>query len=207
MHTLQRAWPVPSFMRNNPTSGGLIERLALLSLAAALQCAGISVLQHSVRGLPPQLPAAPERLVSIFIQPQIVDSANLTKEPDLAQVTVRLDDLLGAPQIEAPDISFSVTRNAAALVATPTLRSNGRLSLERHANTPGLGPGSGATIVLRIEVLATGEPGRIVVDVSSGNSQVDQLAISLAHVQHWYAGRISGVPRSMWIRWAVHLQS
>jgi len=61
--------------------------------------------------------------------------------------------------------------------------------------------------VLRIEVLDTGEPGRIEVDASSGSAQVDQAAINYARTLHWYAGRMDGTPHAMWIRWGVRLQA
>jgi TonB family protein len=62
-------------------------------------------------------------------------------------------------------------------------------------------------VVLRVEVLESGDPGRIQVDVSSGSQQIDQAAMDYARIQHWYAGRLNGVPHAIWIRWGVRLQS
>lgn len=62
-------------------------------------------------------------------------------------------------------------------------------------------------MVLRIEILPTGEPGRIDVDVSSGSRQVDQAAIDYARLHRWYAGRNGDSPQTMWIRWGVRLQA
>ncbi|MFL6605670.1 MAG: TonB family protein [Steroidobacteraceae bacterium] len=68
-------------------------------------------------------------------------------------------------------------------------------------------PGEGATVVLRVEVLETGIPGRVEIDVSSGSNQVDQAAVSYARTQRWYAGRVDGLAHSVWIRWGVRLQA
>jgi TonB family protein len=68
-------------------------------------------------------------------------------------------------------------------------------------------PGEGATVVLRVEVLSTGEPGRIDVEVSSGSRQVDQASMDYARQLRWYAGHIADRAEPMWIRWGVRLQA
>jgi protein TonB len=68
-------------------------------------------------------------------------------------------------------------------------------------------PGEGATVVLRIEVLPNGEPGRIEIDASSGSSQVDEAAMDYARAHRWYAGRDGQTPQAMWVRWGVRLQA
>lgn len=65
-----------------------------------------------------------------------------------------------------------------AAVAAPSLRPDTAVSLEPYIAQAALLPGEDATVVLRIEVLASGKPGRI-----------------------------GDRTESMWIRWGVRLQA
>jgi TonB family protein len=96
-----------------------------------------------------------------------------------------------APSVQLPDALITV-------FIRPRIREAG----DQASPTPG----EGATVVLRIEVLESGDPGRIEIDASSGSQQVDQAAVDYARIQHWYAGRANGTPRPMWVRWGVRLQ-
>jgi TonB family protein len=103
--------------------------------------------------------------------------------------------------------AYEVNRNSRAAIATPSLRPDNPVSLTPYIAQAALLPGEGATVVLKIEVLANGEPGRIDIDTTSGSRQVDQAAIDYARQQRWYAGRVGDVPQPMWIRWGVRLQA
>lgn len=109
--------------------------------------------------------------------------------------------------IELPEINFVVSRNEAAVSVAPSLKEGGHTNMAPYIRQAALLPGEGATVVLRIEVLATGEPGGIEIDTSSGSGQVDQAAVDYARTRRWYAGRINGAPRAIWIRWGVRLQA
>ena len=74
------------------------------------------------------------------------------------------------------------------------------------AREAGLSPGEGATVVLRLEVLGTGELGRVEVDVSGGTLEIDRSAIAYVKALPWLGGMIDGRPSIIWIRWGVRLQ-
>jgi TonB family protein len=76
-----------------------------------------------------------------------------------------------------------------------------------YARAAGLAAGTGATVVLRLEILDSGEVGRVEVEVSGGADAIDQAAIAYVRVLPWAGGMIDGRPASMWIRWGVRLQS
>jgi TonB family protein len=126
---------------------------------------------------------------------------------DPASLQLRLNPRLTALLTAQPDFDFSVARNDSAAVVAPTLQGDGHSGIEQYLQQAGLRPGEGATVVLRIEVLESGDPGRIEIDASSGSRQVDQAAVDYARIQHWYAGRANGAPRPMWVRWGVRLQA
>jgi TonB family protein len=102
---------------------------------------------------------------------------------------------------------FDVSRNNEAASTAPVLQDGARRDMEPYVKQAALLPGEGVTVVLRIEVLETGEPGRIEIDASSGSAQVDEAAIGYARTRHWYAGRTNGTPHPMWVRWGVRLQA
>jgi TonB family protein len=114
---------------------------------------------------------------------------------------------VSVPSIDLPQIDFAVDRNNAAVSTAPSLQYSARSSMQPYIRQAALLPGEGATVVLRIEVLGDGEPGRIQIETSSGSARIDQAAIDYARSQHWYAGRLNGEPHSMWIRWGVRLQA
>jgi len=88
-------------------------------------------------------------------------------------------------------------------IPVASMRHGRRIGIAQAA----LLPGEGATVVLRIEVLTSGEPGRIEADVTSGSRQVDQAAIAYARQHYRYAGRVRELSEAMWIRWGVRLQA
>jgi TonB family protein len=180
------------------------ERLAWLLAVGGVHAAVILILCNTLgRSLPRQ--SQSDMFVTAFIQPKIRDDGAPSVHPDLSALIMRAKTPL--IYIDQPEISFEVARNNAATSAAPSLQDSTQRDTEPFIEQAALLPGEGATVVLRIEVLESGEPGRIEIDTSSGSPQVDEAAIAYAHTRHWYAGRTNGTPHPMWIRWGVRLQA
>jgi TonB family protein len=189
-----------------PASRSLIEKGtlfgALIGLHFLLYLAFESASYHAAPSV-----ESPAALVTVFIRPRIREPGEPLSVVDPASLRLRLDVLLSGLHSAEPAFDFSVERNAAAAVVAPTLKGDGHSGMQPFLQQSGLRPGEGATVVLRVEVLESGDPGRILVDASSGNRQIDQAAVEFARTQHWYAGRVNGRPRPVWIRWGVRLQA
>jgi TonB family protein len=147
-----------------------------------------------------------QRLLTVFIQPQIQD-APAPPGPSLSRISFTAAEPPPALLIDHPDIDATVAHNRGAGVTAPTLKISNASDMAPYVRQAALLHGEGATVVLRIEVLPTGIPGRIEIDVSSQSRQIDQAATAYARTRRWYAGRASGTPQVMWIRWAVRLQA
>jgi TonB family protein len=181
------------------------KRLAVFLLVAGIHIAALVALIGAMNH-PTRAPASAETFVTTFIQPRIRDAG---PEPDrhLSQLSLYLRTSLSNLRIPQPSIDFSVSRNDAASIAAPSLQYSAVVAMRPYIKEAALLPGEGATVVLRIEVLDSGEPGDIEIDTSSGSPQVDRAAIEYARTQHWYAGRVNNVPKRMWVRWGVRLQA
>jgi TonB family protein len=190
-------------MSVHPTLDRFLRILALLVIVT-LHVAAFRVVDRSTAHSSPRLNE--RRLVTVFIQPKVVDGP-IPRAPDLARITVATPVVLVPLHVDQPAIDFDVARNSGARVAAPTLRGAGGSDMTPYIEQAALLPGEGATVVLRIEILETGDPGRVEIEASSGSRQVDQAAINYARTRHWYAGRINGLPQVMWIRWGVRLQA
>jgi TonB family protein len=188
MPSLSRAW----------------EMSGIVVLAIACHAAVIIVLARGISGFA-GLSADGNALTVIFIQPTI--RADHAVGPDIYRLTVAALVPVEVPHIEAIPSEFTTEREHGAGIAAPTLLSSSTVSLAPYVAQAALLPGEGATVVLRIEVLENGEPGRIEVDNSSGSEQVDRAAINYARTQRWYAGREGDTPTRMWVRWGVRLQA
>jgi TonB family protein len=79
------------------------------------------------------------------------------------------------------------------------------ISTSEFAGISGLLKGSGATVVLRVEVHGNGVVGRVEVDVSGGSRKVDQAAIAFVRGLKWVGGCVDDKPETLWIRWGVRL--
>jgi len=145
--------------------------------------------------------------MTVFIKPTIRDNPTSLPAPNLSRITFTAPELLPVLNIEHPDVDFEVDRNSGAGMTAPTLKGSGLTDMTPYIKQAALLPGEGATVVLRVEVLETGEPGRIEIDTSSGSRQVDQAVVNYARTQRWYPGRTSGSAHAMWIRWGVRLQA
>ena len=88
----------------------------------------------------------------------------------------------------------------------PTAEAEG-VDKARYVAAAGLVHGDGATVVFRIEVLDSGEIGRIEVDVSSRDPRIDEAAMAYLRAWHWRSGTHNGEPRSMWIRLGVRFDA
>jgi hypothetical protein len=147
-----------------------------------------------------------ERIVVVFSQPTIRDSGGpITFDLSRRLVLTRIQ--LTALSLDSPQIDFEVDRNPGSVISAPVLQTEGPTDIGPYIKKASLLPGEGATVVLRVEVLATGGPGRILVEATSGSWQIDQAAVDYARTRRWYAGRANGEARTMWIRWGLHLQS
>lgn len=183
----------------------MMKRPLLLLVIGIFHVLALFILNASLGRSPAPPPSTP--LEVIYIQPVIREANKTPAGPDLSQLSALLDVSVGDIAVEQPHIDFSTTRNNAAASAAPSLQEGTRNTTEPFIKQAALLPGEGATVVLRIEVLKSGEPGQIEIDASSGSRQVDQAAVDYARTRHWYAGRVNGEPHSMWIRWGVRLQA
>jgi TonB family protein len=199
MHTSTR--PSSGYLGRQPW----IERLAVLGLLGALHIVLLLAFARATYHPAPSI-QSPDVLIAVFIRPRIREAGEPASVVDPSSLQLRLNSRVTALLTAQPDFDFSVARNDSAAVVAPTLQGDGHSGIERYLQQAGLRPGEGATVVLRIEVLESGDPGRIEIDASSGSRQVDQAAVDYARIQHWYAARANGAPRSMWIRWGVRLQ-
>jgi TonB family protein len=183
----------------------LLERLGVLAVLCSLHVGLFLAFECATYH---RVPAAqlPDHLVTVFVQPRIREAYEPASVVDPSSLQLRLDPRLTATSIGQLAVDVSVARNASAAMVAPTLQGDGRSGIQPYLQQAGLRPGEGATVVLRIEVLDSGDPGRIEIDASSGSQQVDQAAVDYARIQHWYAGRANGAPRPMWVRWGVRLQ-
>ncbi len=184
----------------------LIERVAALATLVGLHV-GLFLIFEGATHRSEASVEPPDSLITVFIRPRIREAYEPASVVEPASLRVRLDPQLLALLTTEAAFDYSVPRNDSAAIVAPTLQGEARSGVQPYLQRAGLRPGQGATVVLRIEVLESGDPGRIEVDASSGSGQVDQAAIDYARIQHWYAGRVNGAPRRMWIRWGVHLQA
>jgi len=141
------------------------------------------------------------RLIQPRLEPH--DSHSL-KSPRMVVVTSAPEPDLA---LEIPPMSFATDRNSLATLAAPMLDADTGVDMLPYAREAALRAGEGATVVLRIEVLADGLPGRIAVDVSSGSDRVDQAAADYARAHRWIPGETAGVATAMWVRWGIRLQA
>lgn len=183
----------------------ILEHLALLCAALVLNVGMVWYLNQCTVRITP-VAATPQALVTVFVRQEIVEASPF-QPPPISTVVLELN----SPPMTLPgdltDIRFPVARNPLATIAAPSLDTSPQVSMAAYVRESGLAAGHGATVVLRIEVRESGQPGEIQIETSSGSHQIDQAAIDYARTQRWYAGRIDGEPSPMWVRWAVHLQA
>lgn len=146
-----------------------------------------------------------EPLVAVFVRPRIVlgsDPAAALPERPVIRVRATVPRLYDVP-IPNLDRPTTVAMGVGTMVPQP---ADIYVDPTPFAQQAGLPVGLGATIVLRLEVLGSGELGRVEVDVSGGSEAIDAAAVAYARAMPWLAGAIDGRPEAMWIRWGVHLQ-
>jgi TonB family protein len=181
-------------------------RFASFTLVAVLHLIAISVLVQSYGHFPTRAQTH-ETLTTLFLRPAIHEGQDTAPGPDLGMLAISTDTPMPILDIPAPLVAYETSRAEGATITAPTLRPDNAVAIAPYIAQAALLPGEGATVVLQVEVLATGEPGRIEVDASSGSRQVDQAAIDYAKHHRWYAGRLGEHSESMWIRWGVRLQA
>lgn len=123
----------------------------------------------------------------IFVRERVV--TDLSVEPPRLDWTPEVDDELAMTQ-----------GNGRMKPPHPTGPLIDPLPFARRA---GLQAGSGATVVVRVEVRGNGTLGRVEVEVSGGSPDLDQSAIAYVHALTWIGGSVDDRPQTIWIRWGV----
>jgi hypothetical protein len=153
---------------------------------------------------PPRAAAShPEPLAVVVVRPIIVVSREVqrVRRPVRVPANAVIDPTIEIPDLERP---IAVVAGVGTMAPQPI---GAAPDVEPFAQQAGLAPGTGATVVLRLEVLGSGELGRVAVEVSGGSARIDQAAESYARAMLWTGGMKEGRPEPIWIRWAVRLQS
>jgi TonB family protein len=181
-------------------------RLISLLPIAALHVVAFLAMRQTMNSIRPDSIAAGVMKV-FFIEPTKQTEGSDAAEPDLARLMVMTDHPLDLTSAALNPFEYSESRSAGTTISAPTLKGGNPIDMTPFIAQAALLPGEGATVVLRVEVLDTGEPGRMAVDVSSGSRQVDQAAMDYARQLRWFAGRTGEAAQAMWIRWSVRLQA
>jgi TonB family protein len=156
--------------------------------------------------IPGESSRAPETepLVAVFIRPAVL----ITDDPSLASAPPRMHrrSSNAVSTVAAQDADPPVITTIGVGTMAPHAE-NGSLDSSPFARAAGLRPGEGATVVLRVEVLGSGDVGRVEIDVSGGSADIDRAAVAYARLLPWVGGMIDGRPATLWIRWGVRLES
>lgn len=104
----------------------------------------------------------------------------------------------------APTIRFA-DANPGAVTTAPQPLDSELPDMRPYAQLAGLRPGESAVVVLRVEVLLSGQVGQVEVDVSSGSRQVDEAAMAYARLLAWVPGRFDGTGKTTWVRQGIRL--
>ena len=152
---------------------------------------------------PAATPTVSPEIVSFLVRPRVIISTSsgatlppirLPEEAPIA-FSADLSDIL-RPTLLVAGVGTMAPRPA----STPA-------DTERYARAAGLLAGQGATVVLRVEVLPTGDVGRVEIDVSCGESRVDSAAVAYIRSLAWIPGMVDGEPVTLWLRWPVRIQA
>jgi TonB family protein len=149
----------------------------------------------------PQKPNDTEvQTVELFIPRRVVVdrfASNVTAAP---RIRVPVESI----PVVVPDLQLEVTEEVLGLgrmVAHPTARIDPAMI----GAAAGLLAGEQATVVLRVEILPSGEVGQVVTELSSGSRAVDAAVEEYVRTLNWVAGRADGRPEAQWIRWGIQL--
>lgn len=178
----------------------------IFALLVSVHACALFVLDAQIR---PNLlqPSIPELMTTWIIQPRIVPAGTPDARKDAERLTLKIPNSIKRLDIAVPDINFAIERNDVAQVAAPIPAGLVGTDSRRFAQLAGLLPGEGATVVLRVEVLTSGVPGRIEVAFSSGAPSVDRAAIAYARTQRWSPGLVDGREQPVWVQYGVHLRA
>lgn len=180
----------------------LLAALAIMAVHALAVWAMVEATTTDAR------PMADSNMLTAWILPlQIRPSGPVNPGAHNLPISLRLARPPIEVHVPTALVAPTVDRNANVISAAPTLDQSNSADLAPFVLEAALRPGQGATVVLRVEVLESGDPGRIFVDVSSGNSQTDRAAVDYARAQRWFAGIMQGVVSRVWIRLGVRLQA
>jgi TonB family protein len=143
-----------------------------------------------------------EPLVTVFLRPKII----VSRDPSVTPRTIRLPKAaplvyeVTVPDVEQPTVSII---GVGTMAPYP---EDEAIDARSFAQRAGLRPDEGATVVLRVKILGTGDVDDVQIDVSGGSARVDDAAVAYARTIRWVGGVIDGRPAAMWIRWGVRLQ-
>lgn len=102
-------------------------------------------------------------------------------------------------EVEASGASEAVHSAPVLATAVPS-DIRGRL-----AQQAGLLAGQSVTVVVRVQVLPTGQAGVVAIEQSGGSALIDAAALEYVRLLSWIAGRRAGEATAMTIRMAVNL--
>lgn len=177
-------------IRPGPLLGIVIAHAAVVALGVAMPGERVPVPET-------------ESLVTVFIQPKIV----VSRGPSVARPAIRvpraapLQNDVTIPEVARPTLEIVGVGTMAPRPADMSIDP------APFAQRAGLRAGDGATVVLRVEVLASGEIGRAEVEVSGGSDGIDRAAVAYARALAWIGGMVDGHPSTIWVRWGVRLQA
>jgi TonB family protein len=177
------------------------QQISIAALVGLAHLVAIWALQSSTRFS--QRPRQSLVVMEIHLLPRIrtLDDPVIVTAPELIHVALEKPMIDLIPIVDVPR---PLTQSMGVGTVPPTAESAG-VSKAAYVAAAGLVPGDGATVVLRIEVLDSGEVGRVEVDVSSRDPRIDEAAMAYVRAWHWRSGTRNGEPQSMWIRLGVRL--
>ena len=153
--------------------------------------------QHRVSTSPP----TPLLLATFLTEsPAALPAMSNVSVPPFEPVPV----LMALPDSDLPNDSDDIVLPIAQYAA-PQWEMRAADDMPLLTRAAGLAEGTQATVVLRVEVLANGTAGNIVIDRGSGDVQIDAVAIDYAKRQRWRPGMVRGMATPMNVRWAVHV--
>lgn len=148
-------------------------------------------------------PAGTEPLVAVYMRPLVVVGGP-ESAPKPRFVVPRDAPIL--PELAPPDVDPPIVTVVGVGTLPPAL-GDPLPDSAAFARDAGLLTGEGVTVVLRLEVLGSGDLDHIMVEVSGGNDRLDEAAIAYARALPWTGGMVDGRPQTLWIRWGVRLQA
>lgn len=147
-------------------------------------------------------PAATEELVAVNVKPVVL----VSREPIDVPPSIRAPKSALALNVPVPTSLRPIVVSVGIGTMVPRI-ANPDADSSIFALAAGLTSGQAAMVVLRLEVLASGDLGQIIVEQSGGTPAIDVQAVAYARSLIWTGGMIDGRPATIWIRRAVTLRA